>query len=212
MFGELVCAMERDTRDQMKDILGDLYEGAVSYGENGQFMTPIPVCELMAQLTIGESLSAAAEESQASGNATENAESSRESVVEIAAPDTGKRRVLDPCCGSGRMLLAAAEINRHWEFVGQDIDVRCVRMCALNLAFRNLYGYVIHGNTLALEQKLVYRTGFDGIGFIREIPLAACPAPVQQQIATTSSAATTESSGPPLDDELPGPTSQLRLF
>jgi hypothetical protein len=55
-------------------------------------------------------------------------------------------------------------------------------MTALNLAFRNLYGFVIHGNSLALEQKLVYRTGFDGLGVIREIPLAACPLPVQQQV------------------------------
>jgi len=39
MFGELVEAMEQDTRDQMKDILGDLFEGGISYGEHGQFMT-----------------------------------------------------------------------------------------------------------------------------------------------------------------------------
>ena len=34
--GDLIVAMER-TR---KDILGDIYQGAISYGHNGQFFTP----------------------------------------------------------------------------------------------------------------------------------------------------------------------------
>jgi hypothetical protein len=38
-FGTLVDAMET-TR---KDILGDLFEGSITYGEAGQFLTPEPV-------------------------------------------------------------------------------------------------------------------------------------------------------------------------
>jgi hypothetical protein len=176
-------------------------------------MTPMPICELMARLTIGESMTASAEEppSDAAVAATVNTTTPAPDV-DADVPERQRRRVHDPCCGSGRMLLAAAQINRHWEFVGQDVDLRCVRMCALNLAFRNLYGYVIHGNTLALEQKLVYRTGFDGCGFLREIPLTACPAPVQQQIATASSETANESESPSNDDAPPSPKSQLRLF
>jgi hypothetical protein len=133
MFGELVAQME-ETRDNMKDVLGDLFQAAITHGEAGQFLTPEPVARLMAALAASEFV-----------------------------PEEGRRpTVCDPCCGSGRLLLAMAEKHRDWEFVAQDIDLRCVRMTALNLAFRNLYGFVIHGNTLALEQLLVYRTGFNG--------------------------------------------------
>ena len=38
--------------------------------------------------------------------------------------------VADPCCGSGRMLLAYADNHRPRALVGQDIDLRCVRMTA----------------------------------------------------------------------------------
>ena len=104
LFGEMVNAME-DTRGEMKDVLGDLFQGAITYGEAGQFLTPESITRLMAKLQTGD--------------------------VEIEA---GRRpTVCDPCCGSGRMLLAVAEENPHWEFIGQDVDLRCVRMTAINL-------------------------------------------------------------------------------
>src|SRR5205823_529036 len=40
-FGELVQAMET-TR---KDILGDMFQGGITYGEAGQFLTPESICE-----------------------------------------------------------------------------------------------------------------------------------------------------------------------
>lgn len=133
LFGELVNVMEQTGAD----VLGDLFQGAITYGEHGQFYTPDHLCRLMAGMQMHKE-------------------------------DTGKR-ILDPCCGSGRMLLACAEVNRSNEFYGQDIDLRCVRMTAINLALRNLYGYVIWGNSLIAEQKLSYRTGFNGKGFVREL-------------------------------------------
>lgn len=93
-------------------------------------------------------------------------------------------RVCDPCCGSGRMLLSAAMINRNRTFVGQDVDLRCVRMTAINLALHNLYGYVIWGNSLTLEQKLVYQTGFNGKGVIREVRPAPADDPPPQPVAS----------------------------
>jgi len=155
LFGAVVAQME-ETRDEMKDVLGDLFAGAVTYNEAGQFLTPMSLCRLMAGLTISD---VSDEEAKA------------------------KKSIADPCCGSGRMLLAVAEVHRHWEFVGQDVDLRCVRMTAINLALRNLYGYVIHGNSLANERKLIYRTGFNLRGFIQEVPLEECPAPVREAAA-----------------------------
>ena len=83
---DLIVAMTK-TR---KDILGDIYQGAISYGHNGQFFTPEPVCEAMARMSMGQ----------------------------------GAERIVDACCGSGRLLLAAADVNPYAEFYGQDIDLR----------------------------------------------------------------------------------------
>ena len=101
--------------------------------------------------------------------------------------------------------------------------LRCVRMCAINLALRNLYGYVIQGNSLADERRLVYRTGFDLSGFISEVPLGDCPEPVQMIVAkqTPPIDSFLESASlhePRLDtdiateEQLSQPKSQLRLF
>jgi type I restriction-modification system DNA methylase subunit len=87
-FGALIDAMEK-TR---KDILGGIFEGAITHGENGQFFTPEPICQLMSQMTM----------------------------------DTDAKRVCDPCAGSGRNLLAAADVNPQAEFYGQDVDLRSV--------------------------------------------------------------------------------------
>lgn len=113
------------------------------------------------------------------------------------------------------MLLAAGEIQPNWEFIGQDVDLRCVRMTALNLALRNRYGYVIWGNSLANERRLVYRTGFNLRGFVRELPPEETPPPVPETTADTNSTTRTvqgdttpDTSASPPD----APRHQLRLF
>lgn len=127
MFATLVASME-DTR---ADILGDLFQGAITYGERGQFMTPEPISDMMAAMNL---------------------------PAEKTDLD-GRRSVNDPCCGSGRMLLSAAKLQPNWHFVGQDIDLRCVRMTAINLGLRNHYGHVVHGNSLSNTCSLIYETG-----------------------------------------------------
>ena len=131
MFGELVSLME----DSQADILGDLYMGAITFGEHGQYFTPEVLADTMARI-VG---------------------------------DGAGKTVSDPCCGSGRMLLSAAKINPNRLFVGQDLDARCVKMTAINLALNGLRGRVVWGNSLTLEQRLVYLTGFNGKGFISVI-------------------------------------------
>lgn len=188
LFGSVVNAMEQDSRDSLRDILGDLFQGGISYGENGQYMTPEPVARMMAAMSAGD------------------------------VPDPENRKsVADCCCGSGRMLLGVAEQYRHWEFYGQDVDVRCVRMTALNLALRNLYGYCVLGDSLRLERRLVYRTGFNGCGFLREVPVESCPFPVTAFTNPSSDqepvAPTVGDAPPPRDDEPPpGAFTQRSLF
>lgn len=159
-FGKLVAIME-DTRE---DILGDLFQGGITYGEHAQYFTPAPVCDLLAQVTAGDE------------------------------PGLG-RRFCDPCCGSGRMLLAMAKLKPYGLFIGQDTDVRCVKITAINLGLRNLYGYAIWGNSLANERKLMYATGFNGKGVIRQLSaeemslapaVGALPDPSSPEIVATS--------------------------
>ena len=48
LLGRIVAASET-TRDDIRDVLGDLFEGGISYGEAGQYLTPMPICRLNAQ-------------------------------------------------------------------------------------------------------------------------------------------------------------------
>lgn len=127
MFAVLVDITDR-TRD---DVIGDLFQGSITYGEKGQFLTPMPICRMMTQMTIPK----------------------EQTDLDV------RRSVNDPACGSGRMLLAAAEMQPNWHFVGQDVDLRCTRMAAINLALRNYYGHVVWGNSLSNTCDLIYETG-----------------------------------------------------
>jgi hypothetical protein len=67
--------------------------------------------------------------------------------------------VLDPACGSGRMLLAAAKANRHLRFYGADVDPLCCRMALVNMLLNSLTGEIAHMNSLSNEFYVGYRTG-----------------------------------------------------
>ena len=155
MFGELVGAMD----DNEDDLLGDLYQGTITYGENGQYFTPDGVSRLMAQM----------------------------SVDPAARPSPGNPIYIhDPCCGTGRMLLEASKVNPHAELVGQDIDARCAKITAINLGLRSRYGWVICGYSLSGETRFAYRIGSffhespNGLrrGVIRQVPIEETPVPV----------------------------------
>jgi hypothetical protein len=59
--------------------------------------------------------------------------------------------ILDPACGSGRMLLAAAKNNRNALFYGADVDESCAKMTVVNLYLNSLYGEVAWMNSLSNE-------------------------------------------------------------
>ena len=128
MLGELVHAMDRYDAD----ILGDLFEGAITYGEAGQFLSPQSIADLLAKMSVDPE----------------------------ARPIRGKPiYVNDCCCGTGRMLVAASNVNPYVELVGQDIDARCARIAAINLGLRGRYGWVVCGNSLSGEAQFAYRIG-----------------------------------------------------
>lgn len=109
-----------------RDVLGDLFMDYVSHGNNGQYFTPDPICEMMSQITQGD-------------------------PIEFAG-----KSVCDPSCGSGRMLLAtgkrAAEKGvRNVRFFGCDIDPICCKMAVLNMLINTMCGEIAHMNTLSME-------------------------------------------------------------
>jgi hypothetical protein len=69
-------------------------------------------------------------------------------MARILNPAGFGERVADCCCGSGRMLMAAAKISRNSLFFGADIDRTCAMMCVINLCLNGLLGEVCWMDTL----------------------------------------------------------------
>jgi hypothetical protein len=119
------------------DVLGAVYEEyGMSSDTLGQHFTPHRVCETMVEITR---------------------------VVDENDPDD-RQTVLDPACGSGRMLLTAGRKQPDALFVGQDKDPLCARMTALNCCFLNLDAYVIQGDSLTVEFQRAWETSYSPMG------------------------------------------------
>ena len=141
-FGRLIHLME----ETGQDILGDIYQGGITFGERGQYFTPGSLADLMAAVTIGDD------------------------------DGRDRKSVCDPACGSGRILLAIGRNHPHWNFIGQDVCHQCVQMTAINMGLRGLFGYAVWQNTLTLNVYRVYRVGFNlQGGVIREMPIEQSP-------------------------------------
>jgi type I restriction-modification system DNA methylase subunit len=140
-FGAAYHALSDEIQQSDGDPLGDLYMREITYGEHGQFFTPKPIADMMASIIHAPSKS-----------------------------EEGREVVCDPCCGSGVMLMASAKQSPEARLVGIDLDIRCAKMCALNMCFRGLDADVYHGDTLSAEMYTVWTVRFGG--FIQE---QACP-------------------------------------
>jgi len=69
-------------------------------------------------------------------------------AISVGIPTDGQT-VADCACGSGRMLLSAAKINRHLKLYGADLDVTCCKMALLNMLLNSLQGEIAHMNSLS---------------------------------------------------------------
>lgn len=72
-----------------------------------------------------------------------------------------EKTIMDPACGSGRMLLSAAKVSRRNYFFGADLDNRCCKMTAINLCLNGLIGQVAWMNSLTLEHWGGYEIFYD---------------------------------------------------
>ena len=69
-------------------------------------------------------------------------------MARLMNPTTPLERILDPACGSGRMLMAMAKVNRFATFFGADNDRNCAMMCAINMCLNGMYGEVAWMNSI----------------------------------------------------------------
>jgi len=146
-FASLSIEMEDRFDDSRgNDVLGEFFEQHISNGRNGQFFTPYPVCQFIASITATDWKQA------------EN------------APVDRPLRILDPACGSGRMLLATHRtLGPGDEYYGIDIDRTCVKMTALNLFFNGVWNSeVMCANALSPDDFVIaYRISSLPLGIFK---------------------------------------------
>ena len=121
-FGELMHV----TAEYQVDVLGDVYESFGMQSENfGQHFTPHSASESMAELQM----------------TTQSGDDDEDSAA----------RIMDPTCGSGRLLIAAARRFPDGHFHGIDKDGLCAKMAAVNLSLFGLTGRIAVGDTLKMD-------------------------------------------------------------
>jgi len=124
-------------RNPLEDPFGGYYEEYLSNAQNGQFFTPQCLSDLMAQ------------------------------IVMVGDSEEKDNKINDPCCGSGRLFLSTAKVDRKKYFVGSDIDLTCCKMALINLCLNSLQGEIHHMNTLSME---IWRTWFVFVDPILKLP------------------------------------------
>lgn len=146
LFPKMYAALVREMEDRAgsylgNDVLGEWYETHLADGHKGQIFTPWPVCRLMAQIAYWDKANA-----------------------------PKRLKILDPCCGSGRMLLAGSRVmGTLHDYYGIDIDHTCVKMAAINLFFNGVFhGELMWGDSLALDDfRVSYRLSRFPFGVFR---------------------------------------------
>ncbi len=127
-----IILMLSQSLENFGDHLGEIYMKLAPKNKHaGQYFTPYSVSRLCAKIVIGEN------------------------------PNKDKEIITfnEPACGSGGMIVAAAETLKelginytmHSVFVAADIDKFCVLMCYLQTSFIGLPAIIQHQNTITME-------------------------------------------------------------
>ena len=193
-FRELLNSMERTDAD----LLGRIFEEhGPSSEREGQFFTPQNVSKFSASLNLP----------------------SEQELKDSTVNDP--IRIKDPACGSGRLLIATAQLmDEKTEFpyaalyYAQDKDYTCAKMTAINFAIRGLPGIVTHGNSLTLdtrtEWKIMPWKGLKG-GLIQELDSSTVASDQDDTTPTDASSLDGEKSIPDGEDIDIDVTEQVRF-
>lgn len=144
LLGALILEMEqRMYSNEGFDVLGDFFEIHCATDRKAQFFTPWPICQFMAKI-----------------NGDENCVNEPVDV----------KKIIDPACGSGRMLMAGSRIfgSKH-EYFGIDIDAVCIKMAAVNLFLSGIkHGEVMQANALSpTDFHVAYKVSFFPFGIFK---------------------------------------------
>lgn len=137
MMGALILLLEKDP----DDYLGKLYMQLGLYNSfRGQYFTPIFLADLTARMQIGD--------------------------VERLIKRQGYVTANDPAAGSGVMMIAFYKLlkvrgynpQKVLRVAVQDVDSKAVHMAYIQLSLMGLNATVIHGDTLSLKERDVWRS------------------------------------------------------
>lgn len=76
------------------------------------------------------------------------------------------KTIIDPCCGSGRLLLSSAEIAPQNWFFGIDKDLTCAMMSVVNCFLNGLKAEIAWGDTIAMDIYKVWQVNMKGVGIL----------------------------------------------
>ncbi|WP_226006040.1 N-6 DNA methylase [Natrinema salinisoli] len=165
-FTEAFAQLQQGMAATDADLLGVIYE---AYGQSsdafGQYFTPHNVSDAMAAMNLDD---------------VDSTQYSQDDPLTVA----------DPACGSGRMLISAAQaIPDDVEaavFYGQDKDPMCGKMTALNLCLFNVDGYAVLGDSLRVEARRLWQTRSSPFGgSVRELDPEEYGNPFEAALSTS---------------------------
>lgn len=154
LFAEAFGELQRAMQETNLDALGAVYEAlGLSQHDQGIHFTPHNVARAMAEIQV----------------VCQSGESAPEPPV----------RVVDPACGSGRLLILAARAHDKAVFCyAKDKNSVCARMAALNCCFFNLDAVIVQGDSLTVARQRAWKTMHSPLGGeIAEVSPDALPDP-----------------------------------
>jgi len=132
-FALMTARLIETLEDGPADVLGEIYmEAGLGSKIAGQFFTPFHLSELCAEAAIDGQME------------------------KYKAGKIRKITVLEPSCGGGAMILAAAKVlwknginyQQTMDVVAQDLDWKGVYMCYVQLSLLGISAICVQGNTL----------------------------------------------------------------
>ncbi len=144
LLAMLVDCLEQEPRD----VLGVLYHRLELHNEqSGQFFTPYPVCLAIAKMLVHD--------------------------AKHLVQEKGFIRAMEPCVGSGAMVIALAQALReaginyqqHLHVTAIDLDIITVYMAYVQCTLLHIPAVISHGDTLRVETYSVWLTLAHVMGF-----------------------------------------------
>lgn len=141
LFPKLLAELTLGLELNIGDFLGEIFM-LLDFGEArlGQFFTPYHLSKLLADLCVGDKVSAL----------------SNKPFITLS----------EPTCGAGGMIIAVAQSmleagfnpSEHLWVEARDLDDLASRMCFLQLSLLGIPAKIITGNTLLMEENSVMYT------------------------------------------------------